>query len=128
MGTTHLQFHVVTLLICALVSAWPAEASGPGGLYGTVRQHLRPVSGLDLELACPGFVHPDRPPPSRPPQMSTARTDLQGAFTFRALPVFKGRCELRARGHSAKPLEVFVSDSSLKYDLELDNLGNLRER
>lgn len=120
-----LSVSTLALLVGALVAGAPAWAAG--GLYGTVKQQARSVSGLELELACPGFARPDHSIPSRPPQISTAQTDALGGFTFRAPPMTKGRCELRARGRGT-PLEVFVSDSSLKYDLELDNQGNLQER
>ncbi len=125
MKTSTMYVCTQTLLIGALVASAPAWAAG--GLYGTVKQQARSVSGLELELACPGFGRSDQPTPSSPPQIIAARTDAQGGFTLRAPPMAKGRCELRVHGRGT-PLEVFVSDSSLKYDLELDNQGNLQER
>lgn len=116
-----------SMLVSLLLGMQVAVAGG--GLYGTLRQASspRPVSGVELELACPGFGGPGQPSPSRPPQTSSARTDDQGAFTLRVPAVVKGRCELRVRGRG-NAIEVFVSDSSLKYDLDMDNAGNLTER
>lgn len=90
-------------------------------LYGSVHANGRPVSGVVLELACPGFGAPAA-------QQREARTDGLGVFTLRAPAPARSRCELRAQGRGAAPLVVFLSATTLKIEYELDAQGNLRER
>lgn len=116
----HISPRLRAAMPAVALCAWAGVAQGQT-LYGSVHANNRPVSGVVLELACPGFGAPAA-------QHREARTDGLGVFTLRAPAPARSRCELRAQGRGTMPLVVFLSATTLKIEYELDAQGNLRER
>lgn len=94
----------------------PAIASA-GTLYGTVRTDGGPASELSLMVACPSFTNARESPDPVP-------VDARGSFTVRVRA--NGRCEMRVRSPHAlgDPFPVYSSNSSLRYDFQVDGRMN----
>lgn len=103
------------LLFSSLLLA-PALASA-GTLYGTVRTGSGPVPGVSVMVACPSFANPVEAP-------APVQVDARGSFTLRVQA--SGRCEMRAKSPQAlgAPFPVFSSNSSLRYDFQVDGRMN----
>jgi hypothetical protein len=103
------------LLLPVLVSLLIAESAWAGPLYGTVRTAQGPVSGVTVEVACPGFAGG---------AVISATTDGQGSYSM--LVPAAGGCEMRVRrgGQVGAAFGVGISDNALKLDLTVDGSMN----
>lgn len=104
-----------------LAVLWPLSAAA-GTLYGTVRIGTTPAAGVTVKVACPGFGAPGRPPPG---VAGEATTDARGSYSLRL--EFNGPCkiQLQREGRVGAPFDGFVSNNSLRLDIEAD--GNLNK-
>ena len=121
--THHLAFGILFTMV--LIAYNYSYADGGGGVYGGVRKAESglPAAGLQLEMACPGI---ETDGTRQITKVATITNDF-GGFTLRP-PIAKGRCELRVASTNGRSVEVFVSDSSLRYELIVDSEHNLRTR
>jgi len=92
-------------------------------LYGTIKRDRGPLEGLIVSVACPAF------PGAREVVRANGNgvADARGSYSVIVTPALRGRCQLRIAapgGHLGQPIDVFVSSSAQRYDLEVDaNLG-----
>lgn len=119
---------VFALGLCLAMLAQHAQAAG-GVVYGTVVGEQGPAANVTIELACPAFAGPGQP---RPQAEARGMTDSRGSFSLFAGPHVRGSCQVRAAisgsTRPGEPIEVFLSESSLQYNLSLDRNGNLSMR
>lgn len=118
---------LIFMVVAVSLALGEAHAGG-GVVYGTLTRAGKPVPDAVVLLVCPVSGLSD--PRANAVPEATARTDPRGGFTLFARSPAARSCQVRVRvgSRESQPLDIFVSDSSLKYELEIDADLNLTPR
>jgi hypothetical protein len=125
---------VFSLLAMAAPGLLTAGVSGqasrpPGVLYGTVWAQGKPKAQLKIVVMCPAFPKPRGPQSSANAVKASTVTDGRGGYTLNTRSLPRGSCQMRAGSETdGVPIEVFISDASVNYDLSVDAQFNLSIR
>ena len=106
-------------ILCVAV-LWPVAAAA-GALYGTVRIGQAPADRVTIKVACPRFGGSGRPPPTA---VGEGATDSRGSYSLRVEAVGPCKMQLQRDGRVGTEFDVFVSNNSLRLDVEADAAMN----